>query len=54
MAKKLSPKADRKEEPPFENPFDGEPVKGRVFTREEVKERMKFFGALFGISDDKD
>lgn len=31
------------------NPFDGEPIRGRVFTPEEVERRMEYFGRLFGI-----
>ncbi len=31
------------------NPFDGEHIKGRVFSKKEVEERRKFFSKLFNV-----
>ncbi len=32
----------------FHNPFDEKRAQGRVFTKDEVKDRMKYFDAFFG------
>lgn len=46
MLKKASIKRQFKKEI---TPFDGKPLKGKHFSKKEIDERMKYFGAFFNV-----